>query len=140
MIRLPQTDTMQQLGEYLHRFCLSLSDRLASSRDTRVERMLGYIEEHYRSCEFSIYSMAEDLGISYSYMNRVFHLRTGQSVLDYLTDKRMELIKELLRTTDIPIKDLILSAGYNDIPNCSRKFKQREGISLGKYREKLRNH
>ena len=138
IICLPQTETIQQLSEYLIDFCTNLSDHLTNMKNNYVEKILAYIDQHYRSCNFSVYNMAEELGISYSYMNRLFHAYSNQTILEYITEKRMDLIKELLRTTELPIKEIILSAGYNDIPNCSRKFKQREGISLRQYRQRMR--
>ena len=135
MISLPQTETIQQLGAYLTDFSTRLSEQLGKTRDSRLDKILLYLDSHYRDSAFSVYNMAADLNISYSYLNRLFNNHTGQSVLDYLTDKRMEWVKQQLRETAQPIRQIIIDAGYNDIPNFSRKFKQREGISPRQYRE-----
>jgi AraC-like DNA-binding protein len=135
MISLPQTETIRQLGDFLVDFAIRLSEHLGQSRDTRFDRILVYLDSHFRDSDFSVTNMAADLNMSYSYLNRIFSSRSGQPVLDYLTEKRIEWIKQQLRTTEQPIKTVILSAGYNDIPNFSRKFKQREGISPRQYRE-----
>jgi AraC-like DNA-binding protein len=139
MISLPQTETIQQLGAYLVDFSTRLSEQLGRTRDARLDKILRYLDDHYRDSAFSVYNMAADLNISYSYLNRLFNNHTGQSVLDYLTDKRMEWVKQQLRETAQPIRQIIIDAGYNDIPNFSRKFKQREGISPRQYREQY-NH
>ncbi len=138
MIRLPQTETIQQLGDYLVTFCTRLSEQMCKTHDHRLEKMLTYLNEHIHDSDFSVYKMADELNISYSYLNRIFSQATGKTVLDYLTDRRLQWVKQQLRETDRPIKDIILEAGYNDIPNFSRKFKQREGISPRQYREKYR--
>lgn len=139
IIRLPQTETIQKLGDYLISFCVTLSERLGKTRDSRLDKVMAYLDSHARDSSFSVYSMAADLGMSYSYLNRIFSSQTGQTVLDYLTDRRMDWVKKQLAETSQPIKDIIMAAGYNDIPNFSRKFKQREGISPRQFRDQYRS-
>jgi AraC-like DNA-binding protein len=49
--------------------------------------------------------------------------------------EQTELAKKVLINSDRPIKDIVADIGYVDVSNFVRKFKKREGITPGRYRE-----
>lgn len=72
--------------------------------------------------------MAELFHISPSYLSRLFHQRTGQKYIDYITQLRMEKAKELLSTNpDITVKSVAESVGYISIRHFSKTFQKYTG-------------
>nr|MCR5032076.1 helix-turn-helix transcriptional regulator [Lachnospiraceae bacterium] len=53
---------------------------------------------------------------------------------DYLATVRMDKAKELLRTTDLKIRDISLEVGYEDDHVFTRRFKKYTGKTPGQYR------
>lgn len=135
VMRFSESETIHELSEYLESFCMELSTYVCDNKDMQTEQLLSYVKKHCIESDFSVRRMAEDLNMSYSYMSKYFHAKTGYSIMEYITVLRFEKVKQMLVGTDEPIKDIILAAGYIDIPNFSRKFKVREGMTPGQYRE-----
>lgn len=59
---------------------------------------------------------------------------TGKTFSDYLGDLRIERMVVLLRSTDQSVKEIVSKVGYQDAPNCIRKFRQVVGQTPGRYR------
>lgn len=53
---------------------------------------------------------------------------------DYLANLRMEQAKELLKNTDMRIKEISLKIGYEDDRVFMRRFKKYTGMTPGEYR------
>lgn len=128
-------ETVDELGNSLDKLCTEVSLQIQENRDREEEILLEYVEKYYRQNDFSVRQMAEDMELSYSYMSKYFHAKTGYTVLDYVTNLRMDYIKRQLVITNDTIKNIATNAGYIDVPNFTRKFKQLEGATPGQYRE-----
>ena len=71
------------------------------------------------------------ISISKEYLRRIFKHHTGYPPLAYLTNRRMEYAKELLKNvkTGLMIKEIAEMAGYNDPYYFSRLFRKLFGKS-----------
>lgn len=101
----------------------------------RGENLLEYVDAHYCDPELSLKLLSDQFGMSPNYISRVFRESAGIGFSEYVSDKRMQYIKTQLSTSEEPIKDIILSAGYRDVSNFMRKFKQVVGCTPGEYRK-----
>lgn len=54
---------------------------------------------------------------------------------DYLTLLRIERAKELLRETDLSVKEISGAVGYFDVPGFVRRFKKYIGTTPAQYRK-----
>ncbi|WP_306304772.1 helix-turn-helix domain-containing protein [Paenibacillus pini] len=59
----------------------------------------------------------------------------GLNFIQYIWQNRMEEVMHQLKTTNDPLKDIILKVGYMDTPNFIRKFKKETGYTPGQYRK-----
>lgn len=55
--------------------------------------------------------------------------------LEYVNNLRIDLAKELLIKTDLPLKEISLKVGYTNTVTLNRVFKKIVGITPGKFRE-----
>ena len=53
---------------------------------------------------------------------------------DYLANLRMEKAKELLKNTDMRIREISFQVGYEDDRVFKRRFKKYTGMTPGEYR------
>ncbi|AAO10156.1 helix-turn-helix transcriptional regulator [Vibrio vulnificus] len=72
---------------------------------------------------------------SITYFSKVFHKEIGLSFRDYLSNKRINLAKQLLlEDRHAKIAFIAYQCGYRDVSYFSRIFKKKTGVSPGKYR------
>ena len=98
-----------------------------------------YLQRHF-SEQVRVNKLAERIGISRSYLVRLFRERYGISPQEYLIRLRMAHASECLLLTDDSIHNIALESGYQDPLAFSRYFKQRFGVSPRMYREQHKQY
>lgn len=93
-----------------------------------------YIRQHY-SENITLNFLAEQFFLHPNYLSRLFKEKTGKNFVEYLTEVRMEKVKELLRTSDCKIIEICAMAGYDNPRYFSKVFKQYTGMTPKEYRE-----
>ena len=101
-----------------------------------IRLALRYIEEHRRE-EISQSDVADAVHLNPSYFSTLFKKSVGKGFGDYLTECRLERIKEKLATTSEKIKNISASEGFNDYQYFIKVFKKNTGLTPGQYREKF---
>jgi YesN/AraC family two-component response regulator len=74
-----------------------------------------------------------------NYLRRVFRQHTGMNFSDYLSEYRINKVKQWLLDTDMKISEIATRVGYQNSQNLIRMFKRSEGITPGEYRSKKLN-
>jgi len=101
----------------------------------------GYIEKNYWKPDLQIEDIAAFINIDRSYLFRKFKECTGRSMKQYLSEYRMERACELLRHTNLSVKSVSHSVGYQDPLYFSKVFSKSMSISpsgyIKQYREGL---
>lgn len=122
-----QLHVISQLFELMHQLN-ALSPNLdqetisPSQKLYREAKHLIYIG--YNSQDISIQYIADKLGVHRSYLSSIFKDFHKISPKEYLLEVRMKRAKELLKTTDQPIKIIAYSVGYLDPLHFSKAFRQ----------------
>lgn len=91
----------------------------------KIER---YVEENIFH-DLSLTKMSEDLGISSSYLSRIFKTVMGVNFSEYLIEKKLLKAKELLNTTSWNVQEISQKLGYSSTAHFIRIFKQRFGCT-----------
>ncbi len=91
---------------------------LASARQWLDEKFLEPVQ---------LASCAEAVGSHPSHLARAFRAAFGQTVGDYIRDRRLEWAYDQLEKTDRKISDIAVAAGFADHAHFSRMFKERYG-------------
>ncbi len=74
------------------------------------------------------------LGQSYDHQARVFRRAYGVTPLQYVTARRIERAKNLLRDSGQPIASIARTLGFDDVAYFNRLFRRVEGVTPGTYR------
>lgn len=93
-----------------------------------------YMENHYMEYDLSLNSIAEKIGISASYLSRIFTSAYNMRFTQKLNELRIEKSKELLADENKLIRDIAQEVGFFTVQNFMRVFKQRTGITPSEYR------
>ena len=97
-------------------------------RSCHSKRILEYLNEHYTE-DILYEEVAQQMGISYSYLRKLVKEATGKSVSDYINKIRIEKVKTLLLTTDMTVEEIAGAVGYHNAKSITRYFKKFEGIT-----------
>lgn len=101
-----------------------------------VENSLAYISEHF-SKPISLETLATNSNMSPYHFTRVFTAETGFTPHQYLIATRINSAKFLLKTPDIPIKEIAFGSGFNSESSFCSTFKKWEHMTPGEYRNKV---
>ncbi|MDL2319371.1 AraC family transcriptional regulator, partial [Eubacteriales bacterium OttesenSCG-928-A19] len=114
--------------------------RQQEESDDAAERAVAmvqqYVQEHVTD-DLSLQQCADRVGISASYLSRIFKRVSGMTFLEYVTSKKIAYVKDRLRDSQDNIGDIALEVGYSE-RNLYRTFVKLEQMSPGAYREKAR--
>ena len=97
------------------------------------ERARQKLDTHVDS-SYSIGQLGEDIFISQGYLRKLFKERYGESPVTYLLRRKLELAEELLRMTDLPVKEIAVKVGIKNPYYFSALFRRKKGLSPAKYR------
>ena len=89
--------------------------------------------------DVSVASIAKELNITVSYLERIFKDACKMSVLKYINLLKMDLIKEQLINTDESINSLYKKYGFKSLYQFVYQFKQIYNMTPKKYKEKYYN-
>lgn len=95
------------------------------------------IDERLCDSMLSLDALAEECGVSPSYLSRYFKQRMDCTPMAYVENARMDIAKRYLVTTDLSLDEVLEQSGYIDKSNFIRKFKKREGMTPMSYRKAM---
>ena len=114
---------------------LVLREKKASSRyEDVVSEVIHYIEDNYAQEELPLNLLASHVNFSPNHLSMIFSQQTGQTLIRYLTDYRMNRAKELLRCSSKKSSVISMEVGYKDPHYFSYLFKKTQGMTPTQYR------
>lgn len=99
-----------------------------------IKTVLSYIHEHYSEKIF-IRDLASLVNLNEQYFCRFFKKTIGTSPIAYLNEYRIHRAMELLVSTSLPVTEICLECGFNNVGNFLREFRQQTGSTPLKYRK-----
>lgn len=99
-----------------------------------VKQGLRYIDQHYTETGISLNEVACAIKISANYFSALFSQEMDCTFVEYLTNKRMERAKELLRSGNMRTGEIALAVGYKDSHYFSYLFRKTQGCTPRDYR------
>lgn len=124
------------LGDILTEFLLLSSYNLSSQsfeNKLHLDRVVSYMETHLKE-KITVTQLASMLHLNTNYFIQVFTKNYGISPLKMLNQIKLKNIKELLEKTNIPISDIAILMGFDDISYFSKFTKKHLGLAPRDYR------
>ena len=120
----------RDIADYLFSIC----SYIQMGKNT-LSRIKLFVDENYSSPGFGLSAAAEKMGISSSYLSRLFKKETGENFLDYLINIRIERSKYLLETTSLHNHEIAAQVGFDSDHYFGQVFKRKCGITPKEYRK-----
>ncbi len=98
-----------------------------------VKKVLDYMENNLEK-EINVDKIAQSVGYSKFYLNRMFAEHTGITIYKYLQSRRLTIAAEKLVKSDTPIMQIAYEAGYDSQQSFTLAFKQLYLYPPGIYR------
>lgn len=98
-----------------------------------IARSVSYIESHYTE-NISIDVLAELSHYSPRHFTRIFNDTYHTTPLNYILELRINHACSLLKGSPLPITNIAVQCGFNDINYFSRTFKKRIGLTPKQFR------
>ena len=101
------------------------------------EKLIRHLRDHIVQGELnysSLSELAEEHGISVSFLQKCFKQVYGMPVYQYLKTYRMEKAAAALHATDRSVTTIALDAGYTNAAKFSEAFRKQFGLPPSEYR------
>lgn len=103
----------------------------------RIEVVKQYIEDHIRE-KIYIEDLAKLIYVNDQHLMRIFKKSTGQSVTEYITERRVVIASHLLKDTDYSINFVADCVGCENYSYFTKLFKKYTGFTPREYRNKFK--
>ncbi len=142
---ISEKNSAKELNEYLNEFFIGILEKqdifIESNNNAYLEyitKVVDFINNNY-SKDLSISDIARSVNLNPRYLGSLFKSATGKTLIEYLNEIRMKKAKELLSQTNMSIKTISESVGYNDVHTFIRNFKKVFNITPSEYRISVKN-
>lgn len=116
-----------------------VEERKNSKYDELVLRIVEMIHKEYMDQGLSIESIADSLGMSATYIGRLFKKYTMKTILDCIIETRMSKARELLLSTEYSVGEIAERTGFTNSPYFYKAFKKYNGVTPIEFRKNSRN-
>lgn len=99
-----------------------------------IDLVKDYIEKHYQE-DLNLYSLAEKVYLSPSYLCARFKRITGFGINKYIKVVRMQKAEELVVNTNMKIVDICEQVGYHNLSYFCQSYREHFGKTPEKYRK-----
>ena len=105
-------------------------------RPSFLEQACKVVDAHLADEDFTPEMFAGEMAVSRAQLFRKLKAANGQTVMEFITERRLALAIKLLTTTDRTIADVATACGFADDGSFRRTFHRKFGITPSNYREK----
>lgn len=100
----------------------------------QLEKALLYIDEHLE-IKLTVTEIAKTAYMSDFHFQRIFSAYMGESLSQYVSNRRLELVaKKLINQKSIPIAEIAATSGFESHSNFSRAFKKHFELTPNEFR------
>jgi len=132
-----QKSSIDEAAVWIEELFLKAAAYIRMHRQTKsakiAETAREFIDARFADPELKVEHIAQHVYINPSYLRAVFKKAHGITVMDYLTQRRMEQARQLLGTGNRKLAEIAERVGYNDPAYFSRAFKKYYGYSPTEY-------
>lgn len=129
-------NSSRKMEEHLEHIIQTSVDYMEAIKNQEgvVGKIKKYIETHLGE-DLSRNTLAQLACMNPNYLARLFRNKTGVSLVDYITKKKIEKVQKLLLTTDLSVSQIAFELGYTNMPYFSKVFRKEVGCSPIEYRK-----
>lgn len=130
--------TLEEIKNYIRMLLkkiIGVRDTISGRRYSDIiEIAKDQIRKTYMSDEISLNTIAAEVGMSPSYFSSIFSKEMGKTFVEYLTEIRMDRVKELLMCSSMKTSEIGYEVGYKDPHYFSYIFKKTQNCTPKEFR------
>ena len=137
LCRLEHAQTIAALKESCESLFQVLSETGGEAEDRErnlVSRVKSAVEKSLDDPNLCVEGLAAAMRVSSGHLRRIFKRHQGQSLSAFIAEQRLELSKELLRTTDLTVKEIAVMSGAINYNYFFTVFRSRTGMTPRDFR------
>lgn len=135
--RLYKYENLQSLEDDLLNLIDSLfqlqKDYMESGNQYLINQIKSYLAEHFAE-NISLTQLSDIFQVNYHTLSNSFKAVTNQTIMDYLTELKMNEAKYLLLTTNDKVYEIAEKIGYNEPKYFIKRFRNLIGVTPKEYR------
>ena len=94
-----------------------------------LEAIRNFVHEHIDNPDLSIPEVAASVHVERSQLYRKVHALTGMSPSVYIRKIRLNYARDLLKSPNMNISEVVMAVGFKDSAYFSRKYKEEFGVA-----------
>jgi AraC-like DNA-binding protein len=121
----------------IHKIMYELNEISNESTDIQekiITQAIAYIENHF-NVEINLKELAQYVNLTPFHFSRVFKKYTGYSPYEYVLNFRINYAKTLLQNSNLSIKEISISSGFNSDTHFITTFKKHTNLTPKQFRE-----
>ena len=119
--------------------CMDYAKRMRNLRKSKISSLhiavcLDYIYDHLHT-HITAEQLAKLTGLNISYLSRLFKKETGQTISNYIRDKKIETAKNMLLYSDFSPSEIASILAFPSQSYFTEVFRKTTGVTPRKYQE-----
>lgn len=138
--------TVMQSREFREKFisllrsiCNLVHAKQEEMKNSVYKQMINYIDAHFLDFDFSLEKLSHEFGMSTSKLSTAFKQNVGRGFVEYLTQKKMNIAKHMLMTTQASVGEISSYVGYANESYFIRVFRKSNGLTPAQFRKMYSN-
>lgn len=131
------TQGLSAMKKLMHDWLARLTAEMDSDESESgsvINNIKRYIQEHYAE-NITLNSLSGIFYLHPIYISRLFKEKSGLNFVEYITEVRMNMAKELLLNPVLKVHDICQMVGYESPRHFTKLFKNATGMTPKAYRE-----
>ncbi|MCM0649973.1 response regulator [Clostridium swellfunianum] len=113
------------------------NDKYSLVEHGKIKEILKHINENLTK-DISVTTLASKFYINPNYMCSLFKKEVGETIIEYISKRRIDYACKLLHETELPISDISEKCGFHDYFYFTKVFKKFNHTTPSIYRNKAR--
>ena len=99
-----------------------------------LKRVISYIHQNYQR-QLTLGELSALAGMNEQYFCRFFKKALGKTPISYINDYRIHHAATLLSTTELPVMEVCLESGFNNLGHFMKEFKKATQLTPLQFRK-----
>lgn len=130
-------DGSKYMAEMIRMYCRLSQENSFSALSPFSKQVVTYVKNHL-SDNVTVKSTAAALVMNPDYLSHRFHQETGQTFINFVNQERVEQAAVLLKNTNMLIKQIAVSVGFNNTSYFAKQFLHFKGTSPSSFRSEAK--
>ncbi len=119
----------------MSRMATDVADTLRSTEEPLLAAVFDVIENRYHQ-QLSLSGVAAEVGLTPGHLTTVVRRKTGRTVQQWISERRMQQARLLLTGTDLTVAAVSRHVGYPDVSYFIKRFRAHHSLTPAQWRSR----